>query len=210
MTICISGIEVDVFGDINGTIGIFLLHGRTRKRQDLHFMAKGIIESNSRCIVLVFDHRNHGNRIVDKERNKDWENGNNTHHLDMWSILLGGIQDCQLLMDMLPCYSYKIGKWGICGVSLGGHLSLMLTGIDARIKYCVSLIGSINVSILLQSRQTNTLQMDNEFIKMTDDFCNGLNFKNASILMLNGSKDELVPFNSNSKCSDISTIVYKE
>eukprot|EP00835_Amoeboradix_gromovi_P000778 NODE_29_length_33183_cov_0.333666.p12 type:complete len:242 gc:universal NODE_29_length_33183_cov_0.333666:20327-21052(+) len=213
-TISISGIEIDVFCKSKtqeASIGMFLLHGRTRNKKDLEFLAKGIVECNS-ILVFSFDLRNHGSRLVNTLQNEDWVGGNPNHHLDMWSILMGTVEDCVLLMNLLPIYGYKIGAWGICGVSLGGHASLILAGCDKRVKYAISLIGCIDFLGLMEGRKPNEIEFSSSYISLTSkhNAVNNLRENKANILMLNGAQDELVPGSVNKNHFTIPNLTYKE
>ena len=212
-SIVVSGIEVDIFkSSSDPKIGVFLLHGRTSKRHDLKSIAQGIVKRGSHIVVFSIDQRNHGSRLVDKLRNETWSNGNPTHHLDMWSIQLGTMKDVEFLIEMFPLYGYALKEWGVCGISLGGHVSLLLAGYCDKIKYCVSVIGSLDFMTLINGRRPEDVTFSNEFIQLVDKYNAIKTLRNSKcdILMLNGSLDELVPRYSNIQHDLIPGLVYKE
>lgn len=55
-------------------------------------------------ICVTFDLRNHGLRLINKSKNLDWKQGNETHALDMISGIMGNVADLKLIMDFLPSY----------------------------------------------------------------------------------------------------------
>ena len=214
-TICVAGIEINVFhrGDDLPSIGVFLLHGRMSKKDHLNHLAFRIAESNTKLIVFAIDQRNHGSRTINKDKNLDWKSGNSTHHLDMWTMQIGTMMDCCLLMDLLPLFGYSnIREWGVCGVSMGGHVSLMLTGYDNRIKYCVSIIGCLDFMTLMNLRKPEEIRFKEEYLVSISKYnaFSNLQKTTAEVLMLNGSLDELVPPEVNQGISEITNIAYKE
>lgn len=99
-------------------------------------------------LVVTFDSRNHGERLVDDQKNGTWMDGNATHALDMYSIMylnstgsksdlgiylnndrMGNVSDISLLIDLLPSFlGVDVHRFGVAGVSLGGHSVLMALG----------------------------------------------------------------------------------
>ena len=79
-------------------------------------------------IAITFDTRNHGDRMIDSSKNLDWTSDppNSNFPEDMYSMMLGNVQDVQLLIDMIPVY-LNISNicWGIVGMSLGAHSALL-------------------------------------------------------------------------------------
>lgn len=87
-------------------------------------------------VCVTFDNRNHGTRVVDENKNRGW-NHNDTHGVDLTSIVEGNVVDLKLVMDFLPGYLNLEAKLspalkrahgtkiqyrnGISGYSLGGH-----------------------------------------------------------------------------------------
>lgn len=55
-------------------------------------------------ICVTFDNRNHGERLLKEQHNRSWKSGNDTHGVDMISMIRGGIDDLKLVMDYLPSY----------------------------------------------------------------------------------------------------------
>jgi alpha-beta hydrolase superfamily lysophospholipase len=81
---------------------IWLLHGRLQSQEYMEPLATSLIESwNKQCydgttldsrqrglLAVSFDQRNHGSRLVDKEANKTWDEGNKAHAQDMFTTYL--------------------------------------------------------------------------------------------------------------------------
>jgi hypothetical protein len=63
--------------------GIFLLHGRMQRKEKLYDFAEMIHKQCSTeyasALVICVDQRNHGERIVDPDQNKGWQEGNVNH-----------------------------------------------------------------------------------------------------------------------------------
>lgn len=92
----VSGIELDVFGldelPCSGPIAVaFHLHGRLNKKKSMHSAVSVIYDRLSKnrnserlpLVLVCFDHRNHGTRLVDNLRNFGWrenEFGWNSSH----------------------------------------------------------------------------------------------------------------------------------
>jgi hypothetical protein len=138
----IGGIATHVYGLENTHFAesvdvVLLLHGRTRTWQDNVPWAHRIIElsksskSPRPLLVVTFDARNHGARIVDDKMNQAWNEGNETHGQDMYSTMIGTSQDASFLITFLPAFLFPDGKTRfenvLCaGVSLGGHETYLL------------------------------------------------------------------------------------
>ncbi|KAI9136167.1 hypothetical protein BKA69DRAFT_1042776 [Paraphysoderma sedebokerense] len=98
-------------------------------------------------LTVTLDHRNHGSRLTDVTQNHGWKEKdilsntdllNPNHATDMYCIQLGTALDVLLLIDLLPLYLQTLvrkvashattaikWKWGVVGVSLGGHSTLL-------------------------------------------------------------------------------------
>ena len=95
----IAGMVVSVYGldeiPPNATITsvLWLLHGSTQSQKTMGSVAIRCIQNwyqnrtddqASGLIAVAFDQRNHGTRLVERERNKSWNDGNETHAQDMF------------------------------------------------------------------------------------------------------------------------------
>lgn len=97
-------------------------------------------------VVISFDQRNHGERLLDKDKNGGWESP--SHVNDMYSTQVGTARDIRFaspssavcsfgkattrsrslsfLIDLLPSFlGFKPKSYGVIGVSLGGHVVLL-------------------------------------------------------------------------------------
>ncbi|KAI0324680.1 hypothetical protein GY45DRAFT_1313470 [Cubamyces sp. BRFM 1775] len=177
-TLVIAGITVNVFSqqDIATSTPVtvlFLLHGRTRTDADSEPIARGILEEVQKhreasqekqgddLIIVTFDHRNHGSRLVDQLANWHWEEdpakSNVRHALDMYAIQTGTANDVSFLIDFLPAYLYPnderaIVRWGVAGVSLGGHSTWIALKNDPRITFGIPIIGCPDYLTLMSER----------------------------------------------------------
>ncbi|KAK9761212.1 hypothetical protein K7432_014050 [Basidiobolus ranarum] len=214
----IAGLEVSVFGleelkkvdEPNEVAAVFVLHGRTGCAAQLDFLSSRVVAESqtttghSRIITISFDQRNHGTRLKDSIKNLGWseEQGNVQHELDMWSIQYGTSRDVLYLIDILPMYlGLDISKWGICGVSLGGHATLISMELEPRISVGVSLIGCGDYGQLISERGKNSgLEINRtthpllfRCLDLYDPVNHVERFQKRPLLMLGGEEDDLVP-----------------
>lgn len=129
--------------------GLFLLHGRLEELERYAPFAERIVSARPDILVFAFEQRNHGSRLVDPLANETWKSGNPLHALDMWSVQFGTAMDISFLITTLPFYlsndnlhaensslnqkslswwdggPIQIQKWGVVGISLGGHATLL-------------------------------------------------------------------------------------
>ncbi|KAG0700574.1 hypothetical protein DFH29DRAFT_1054643 [Suillus ampliporus] len=148
-TLVVGGLVVDVYShpsvtDPNIPIhALFFLHGRygSTQHRDVVTTVKAIFDVNYKSadgasprtkdlIIIAFDHRNHGTRLVNQHHNSRWRENpvknNDQHAADMYANQTGSAQDVSFLIDHLPSFLYPSGErtiveWGMGGVSLGGH-----------------------------------------------------------------------------------------
>ncbi|KAG2139331.1 Alpha/Beta hydrolase protein [Suillus clintonianus] len=107
------------------------------------------------------DHRNHGTRLVNIERNFSWNpdpaKNNDQHAVDMYTIQTGSAQDVSFLIDHLPSFLYPssqrtIVEWGMGGVSLGGHATWIALSREPRLKIGIPIIGCPDYTKLISQR----------------------------------------------------------
>ncbi|EWC47393.1 hypothetical protein DRE_00361 [Drechslerella stenobrocha 248] len=156
----IAGIEVTVYGvsDIspsaNSVACLFLLHPRLETSAYVEPMAIRCIQAHNTgpsrlergLIVVSFDQRNHGGRLVSDRANKSWRSGNDLHALDLFGVYHGTSIDVSLLIDHIPSYVFPSGEktldeWLCAGVSLGGHATWLTLVNEPRVKAGVVVIG---------------------------------------------------------------------
>lgn len=91
-TLCIAGIEIHVYsnGQLNDIPSVFdlvfTMHGRGNTYLSMEKYAYSILKAHGEStklkgrglLVVSFDQRNHGHRLVDKIRNEGWDK-NKTH-----------------------------------------------------------------------------------------------------------------------------------
>ncbi|GAA5880037.1 hypothetical protein JCM3774_004544 [Rhodotorula dairenensis] len=130
-------------------------------------------------LVVTFDQRNHGHRLVDPERNMSWmEAGrrrakvredkgmaphdldNENHAYDMFAMQNGTARDVSFLIDFLAPSLFRhderaITDWYCAGISLGGHATWLALAHDPRITLGVPIIGSPSTQQLLSHRAKN-------------------------------------------------------
>jgi len=177
-TLVVAGLNVDVYSHPSATDpsipvhALFFFHGRGGFAQDRDIVTtvKTIFDvtygsnASSRkkdLIVISFDHRNHGTRLVDTKRNLGWgedpETKNDQHAVDMYTIQTGSAQDVSFLIDHLPSFLYPSGQrtiveWGMGGVSLGGHATWIALSREPRLKVGIPIIGCPDFTKLISRR----------------------------------------------------------
>lgn len=119
-------------------------------------------------VCVTFDNRNHGARLVDDVRNRGWK-VNDTHGVDMMSIVDGNVADLKLVMDHLPGYlnlearlspqlkqaHNTVIKYrnGIGGYSLGGHTVIRFANkYPQSVEFLNPNIGCADLTSLLVTR----------------------------------------------------------
>ncbi|KAG9056346.1 hypothetical protein FS842_010923 [Serendipita sp. 407] len=240
-TLLVAGISVDVYSSdlvaadaIDLTLPVcilFVLHGRMGSRNDVEKIAKHMLDaqgSNGRSyhqrrelLVVTFDHRNHGSRLVDARANlgwdlKDLENHNERHALDMYTIQVGTARDVSLLIDFLPSYLFPnnerlVGQWALAGFSLGGHSTWICLCSEPRIEVAMPVVGCPDFLSLMTDRATrkgcdpsnaahfprSLVEFVRKYDPATAPFTSPDNrnpFVGKKILAISGAKDRLVPW----------------
>jgi len=230
----IGGLAVDIFQRDDRIAAprltvLFILHGRLESRNDVRAQAEHVLKAvypNSSLtrdlLVVTFDHRNHGDRLVDGSANLGWhrkpERNNPNHAIDMYAVQWGTAQDVSFLIDFLPSYLYPLGgrsidTWAVAGISLGGHSTWTCLRNDSRISIGIPIIGCPDFLKLMSKRAIdNGLPFGPptfpdsllQFIKSTDpaastpDITSSLKdanpFVDKRILVLSGGADKMVPW----------------
>ena len=80
----IAGLVVNVFGlscltTVSNPDLVFVLHGRTQKAADYEEFCSTILASNFGALIVSFDQRNHGHRLLSATANGTWADGNVMH-----------------------------------------------------------------------------------------------------------------------------------
>ncbi|KAF8550163.1 alpha/beta-hydrolase [Imleria badia] len=236
-TFFVGGILVDVHthrDSVESSLpvhALFLLHGRTLSTKSVIPTAKSILEltyapgaeRKKDLIIITYDHRNHGKRLVDPLRNEGWHKdptrNNPQHAVDMYTIQTGTAHDLTFLIDHIPAYLYpqverNIVEWGVAGISLGGHSTWIALTREHRIQLGIPIIGCPDFTKLM-SQRAQFAEVPFEapyyplhlkayvdaydpasfaFREITDDSSNP--FLGKRILVLSGAKDKLVPWST--------------
>jgi len=214
----IGGIEYTTFGELDkreAKTFIFVLHGRGGKREDVFYFCKDLAKIKN-VVAVTFDHRNHGKRVIDPLQNANLSLNPN-HVTDMYAMQLGSARDVTFLVDILPI-KYNLthaSKFGVVGISLGAHSSLLVMAHDIRISFCVSMIGCGDYKSLMQKRQG--VDMEKHFptalqnlVASNDPVNNIAAFTNKHIFLAQGSEDKLVPAECNKEFYELVKEVAKD
>ncbi|KAJ3817072.1 Alpha/Beta hydrolase protein [Lentinula raphanica] len=229
----VGGLPVQVFSSVKHNTSkpvfiLFFLHGRMGKADDIENAIKivydnlaGYAELKQDLVVVSFDHRNHGGRLIDNKANLGWDEDesktNIRHGIDMFAIQDGSSRDVSFLVDYLPAYLYpeserKISGWGLAGISLGGHSTWTTLARDPRIQVGIPIIGCPDYLTLISKRAEQFgISLDSAskyfpesvltLIKkeappatpyLVEDVSNP--FFGKKILVLSGAADPLVPW----------------
>ncbi|KAG2151239.1 Alpha/Beta hydrolase protein [Suillus bovinus] len=236
-TLLIGGLPVDIYSHPTSTSSsthpihvLFFLHGRLGSAQVQYVLdiVKAILnesyksgggERKKDLIVVAFDHRNHGARLVDHQRNLVWSKdpaeNNDQHAMDMYTIQTGTAQDVSFLIDHLPSFLYPSGErtiveWGISGGSLGGHSTWIALCREPRLTLGISIIGCPDYMKLISHRaQSSDIPLSppyfpasfKAYIESHDPARLAYRANDASnpfwgkkILVLSGKEDKAVPW----------------
>ncbi|CAL1715716.1 unnamed protein product [Somion occarium] len=187
------------------------MHGRTSSTADVEWAAEQVLNETSKkyendstlhhdLLVVTFDHRNHGSRLVDVKANIGWHefgNHNERHAVDMYSIQVGTSRDISTIIDFLPSFLYpnderSIVHWIASGVSLGGHSTWIALRTEPRVRVGIPIIGGADYASLLSERAKKAgLSLE------PPHFPNSLRpviEANDPVLALCGGDDTLVPW----------------
>ncbi|KAI0364757.1 alpha/beta-hydrolase [Pilatotrama ljubarskyi] len=246
-TLVVAGIAVNVFSQPDAATPtdpvavLFLLHGRMSDAAQIEPIARGILDEVHEhrksalplggkahdLVVVTFDHRNHGTRLVDELANWHWspnepEKNNVRHAIDMYAIQTGTANDVSFLIDFLPAYLFpygerEISQWLVSGISLGGHSTWITLKNDPRVKLGIPIIGCPDYLTLMSARaEQNGIAVgpphfpesllayvrthDPAAAPHTADAPAGANpFRGKKVLVLCGREDEIVPWSASEK-----------
>ncbi|KAG0700566.1 Alpha/Beta hydrolase protein [Suillus ampliporus] len=236
-TLVVGGLLVDVYSNPSATDptipihALFFLHGRLGSAQIPYFVnsIKTIFNVNygsanpsprkKDLIVVAFDHRNHGSRLADQQRNFQWskdpKENNDQHAVDLYTIQTGSAHDVSFLIDHLPSFLYPscertIVEWGMGGISIGGHSTWIALSREPRLKIGIPIIACPDYTKLMSQRAASSgvpfkppyypdslkAYVDaNDPIKLPYRAKDRSNpFLGRKILVLSGAEDQLVPW----------------
>lgn len=157
-TLSLSGILVDIYGlDQLGRMGtvtcLWLLHPRTYSRQHMKEFAHLSVSSwlnqsqedkNGRgLLALAFDLPNHGSRLIDEMGNREFDEGNDQHAINMVNTVKNGRTELSKLITELEeiLEKGKVENHIALGWSLGGHVVWQSWLWEQRINAAVVVIG---------------------------------------------------------------------
>jgi len=195
----------------------FLLHQRLGSKSDMHGIAQRFAQNG--FFAVCFDAPNHGDRIVDSNRNKHWLDGNLTYAIDMYSQMIATHREVQTMLDCLPAkLGITFSTVALVGFSQGGHSSLLAFANEPRIDVCVSALSAGDykqctqlkyeyLSKVAQAKQRPELEpfqtlyppaLENVVEEM-DPIHKLSTYSRLQrpLLMINGAKDKLVPAQCN-------------
>ncbi|KAJ3163116.1 hypothetical protein HDU86_002285 [Geranomyces michiganensis] len=228
----LGGLEVFIFGTVPpprtgaSATAIFFLHGRHSSAREsfavcreFHTQLSKVLAPNPAPLLITFDQRNHGTRLVDDARNGAWKDGNATHASDMYALQWGTAVDVSTLIDTLPmALAVDVSAWGVCGISLGGHATLLALANEPRLECGVSIIGCGDYLSLMThraARMTKKAKTPEEavllppaseaavnrqllaLLRLRDPVNRPEAFAGKAVLLLNGGADPLVPAECN-------------
>ncbi|KAI0769162.1 Alpha/Beta hydrolase protein [Irpex lacteus] len=170
----VAGLPVTVYSERasaekKGPVAIlFFLHGRNGSAKSIEWVAEDTIKHIEHkrkhdkealdLIIVTFDQRNHGQRLVDEKANGAWKKGNNPRHaIDMYAIQTGTALDVSYLIDFLPSYLFpngerQVSQWLLAGKSLGGHATWIGLTHESRISLAVPIIACPDYMKLMTKR----------------------------------------------------------
>ncbi|CDZ96289.1 hypothetical protein [Phaffia rhodozyma] len=229
-TINAAGLSLDVYGldqlRSDRIAVLFALHGRLSEKSSMHHFCEVVLEKSKRksndreLIIINFDQRNHGHRMVDELNNRSFKSkgddqGNPMHALDMYAVYSGTAQDVSFLIDFLPALLFPEGdktieEFMVAGVSLGGHAAWTVLRHEPRVEIGIPIIGCPDFASLMTARlASQNLKFEppiipdtfRALIKQRDPVNCSFQAESAKenpfigkkILVLSGRKDRLVP-----------------
>ncbi|KAH9011894.1 Alpha/Beta hydrolase protein [Lactarius pseudohatsudake] len=177
-TLNVAGLSTNVYTRANlrdkrtsePVVVLFFLHGRTESADYIDPIARAAFswaaekEASSReaprdFIVVTFDQRNHGKRMVHQRGNPGWGKNADRHDerraVDMYSTSIGSLKDVSFLIDVLPSYVFPhdertVGEWVLAGFSLGGNATWFALRHEPRIRIGIPICGCADIFLLLE------------------------------------------------------------
>ncbi|OCH94879.1 alpha/beta-hydrolase [Obba rivulosa] len=235
-SIPVSGLTVHVYSqsDIDPATPVAILvflHGRLGSVENVEWVAHSTLQGVQErrkdgaqpaqdLLIVTFDQRNHGSRLVTELANEDWAKKNDRHAIDMYAIYDGTSRDVSYLIDFLPAYLFPSGErqitqWLVGGISLGGHASWLTLRTEPRVKLGIPIIGCPDYLALMTDRAikngltTGAPHFPDALlavIKKDDPASAPYTSKEADnpflgkkILVLSGADDKLVPWAASEK-----------
>ncbi|CCH46820.1 hypothetical protein BN7_6419 [Wickerhamomyces ciferrii] len=145
---------------------VYLLHGRTSSAAIIEELAHDLItkyykisQDNIEPIVIItFDFRNHGKRLINELNQQSWNKGNITHAADMISYIDGAVVELKTIHDYLPSFvpglnKFKQTRYIVSGVSMGGHTTIQsVTRFPGVYDGAAPIVGCFDLSSLLLNR----------------------------------------------------------
>ncbi|KAG8908495.1 hypothetical protein FRB99_005853 [Tulasnella sp. 403] len=220
-TLPVAGLFVHVYSTEKSSslpvAAVFLLHGRlsSSEAEQIQTFASSLLNTSNdepqakELLVITFDHRNHGSRLINPKSNLSWntkciDKHNEKHAVDMYAMQTGAASDVSFLIDFLPAYLYPNGEreivdWGVIGISLGGHAAWIVLK-DGCPDY-LSLMEDRARRLALDPSPPLIPQSLRAYVERNDpvsivfdgaEHCNPLISKR--ILVLSGAADKLVPW----------------
>ncbi|KAA1467396.1 hypothetical protein DENSPDRAFT_926577 [Dentipellis sp. KUC8613] len=169
-TFNVAGLLVHVWSDggvqalsTKEVAAMILIHGRKESTADPAFerTARAVFEwarqpeqrrhAQRDIVVIMFDLRNHGHRVVDPHMNELWsknpEHHNPTHAIDLYGTMIGTARDVSFVIDFLPSYlfpngEHTIAEWAAAGTSLGAHIVWFVLKEEPRVRTGIAVMGS--------------------------------------------------------------------
>lgn len=157
---------------------LYLSHHRGGDYSYTEAIAYNILKScstKSPLIAVTFDARNHGERLIQPERNSSWRT-NETHALDMLSAIEGGVQDLRIVMNYLPAYLNLDSLLGqnlkqknveitfnniLSGYSMGAHTVIRFANLyPESVSILNPNVGCADLTTLLVNRLKKTTDYD--------------------------------------------------
>ncbi|KAF9650251.1 alpha/beta-hydrolase [Thelephora ganbajun] len=234
-SLAVGGIQLNVFSPVldpgkamSRVAVLFLLHGRLFKADSLETTAANLVEKSEDrrrstsdvaaldLVVITFDLRNHGSRMINPQGNQQWSrkvNENNPQHaVDMFSIISGTYRDISFLIDFLPSYLFPHGeqaveRWMLAGISLGGHATWYALQHEPRLSVGIPIVGCPDYLALMHNRAKasglrfgppilpdSLLELIRRESPVSTLVTGKSPFFGKKILVLAGGKDDLVPW----------------
>ncbi|KAI7867969.1 Alpha/Beta hydrolase protein [Spinellus fusiger] len=223
-TLIVHGLFLTVYGleeyhslAEKGSVAVmFVLHGRLENMDRMKNICKNLCKLNENpskerrhLIVVAFDQLNHGTRQINELSNYAWSEDGRTninHAVDLWSMVYSCSRLISELIDVIEHYLFGpqpkslVDVWGVLGISLGGHATVMAAAQDPRITVAIPIIGTADFLALIETRMkrlglSKEVKLSKPFREMVQEKTKNLEnrLKTTKLLMMNGGSDMIVP-----------------
>ena len=187
---------------------VICMHGYYCSKHEIENIGARLAEEG--FFAVLPDARMHGERSI-PDFSEKFDNTN--FFKNFFNVVKETAEDVTRIIDYLrDIKEADIGRVGITGISMGGHIAFMATAYDNRIKAAAPIIGTPDWTGLIDSHP-NFTRPEGEFLDYIMQFeplTHYENFYPSALLIQNGVRDVTVPITGARRLVDKLKGLYKD